>query len=382
MSTLFNSLDPTKVEKYISLLSAVGSLSRLFSESETPYLHYRAHENIYCLTLDASNESRGDVSVDAVIEGVGIGLKTFLYRNTQYEKVAEFNKLIGSYSNLSGRDLALVIAHARNDRINTTKRMYNLDSIIYHCIARKKDTFIVYEEAMDLINTGLLEVDAETDKQIDFHDDKNSYRFYRAKSTLFKRFVPGESIEFSVEIMDDPYSFILNKASVRPQIRDVIARPDEVERGAYVILPLYSDRSAPVVHERSALNQWNAGGRARSSDEVYIPIPSWIHQAFEDFFPGRDVPFSLELPGGAKIDAKVCQEGGKALMSNPNSDLGDWLLRKVLDLDEGELLTYEKLLTIGIDSVMITKRSPELFEIDFKAVGSYEDFKQTNKPTV
>ena len=52
---------------------------------------------------------------------------------------------------------------------------------------------------------------------------------------------------------------------------------------------------------------------------------------------------------------KICQDNGKALMSNPNKALGKWILRDVLSLKEGEVLTYQKLKELGIDSILITK---------------------------
>lgn len=42
-------------------------------------------------------------------------------------------------------------------------------------------------------------------------------------------------------------------------------------------------------------------------------------------------------------------------MSNPNKSLGQWLLRKVLKLQEGELLTMDKLDMAGFDSVTVAK---------------------------
>jgi hypothetical protein len=132
------------------------------------------------------------------------------------------------------------------------------------------------------------------------------------------------------------------------------------------------------VQEKSGLNQWNAGGRKRHPDEVYIPIPSWIHSQFQGFFPPRDKPFNLILPSKNHISVKICQDGSKALMSNPNQDLGKWLLRKLLKLKEYELLTYEKLEEVGIDSVEITKIDNENFEIDFKKLGSFEEFSEQN----
>ena len=147
-----------------------------------------------------------------------------------------------------------------------------------------------------------------------------------------------------------------------------------------VILPLYSEKGKKHVPEKSGLNQWNASGRARDYDEVYIPIPKFIYKIYPDFFPGRDKPFQLKLPGGRILEAKVCQDGGKALMSNPNKDLGQWLLRDVMHLQPGELLTYSKLEHIGIDSVEITKINENLYEINFKRFGSFEDFKQEHSP--
>ena len=66
------------------------------------------------------------------------------------------------------------------------------------------------------------------------------------------------------------------------------------------------------------------------------------------------------------MSAKICQDGGKALMSNPKKELGKWLLRDVLHLKEGELLTMEKLNRFGFDSVIITKIDSENFKIDVR----------------
>ncbi len=56
------------------------------------------------------------------------------------------------------------------------------------------------------------------------------------------------------------------------------------------------------------------------------------------------------------MQSKICQDGGKALMSYSNRALGQWLLMDVLGLnEEGELLLYTKLQILGIDSVRIGK---------------------------
>lgn len=128
------------------------------------------------------------------------------------------------------------------------------------------------------------------------------------------------------------------------------------------------------VFEKSGLNQWNAGGRKRDFGEVYIPIPSEIHRQFSNFFPPRDEHFSLKIPTGEVFSAKVCQDNSKALMTNPNKALSDWLLRKVFQVAEGELLTIEKMEKLGFDSVIIIKEDNGNFKIDKAKSDSYELF--------
>lgn len=61
-------------------------------------------------------------------------------------------------------------------------------------------------------------------------------------------------------------------------------------------------------------------------------------------------------------------------MTNPNKDLGRWLLRDVLNLREGELVTYEKLQEIRIDTVQINKFEDRTYEIQFKTIGTFETY--------
>ena len=139
----------------------------------------------------------------------------------------------------------------------------------------------------------------------------------------------------------------------------------------------------------SGLNQWYAGGRRRHPDELYIPIPIWIHRIFPTFFPYsleayqearrnglryKAPVFTLELPNGTKLTAKVCQENGKALMSNPNKELGNWMLRKVLQVPTGELVTYDVLEKVGVGSGIVTKLAEDHVRIDFSGLGSFSDF--------
>ena len=66
-------------------------------------------------------------------------------------------------------------------------------------------------------------------------------------------------------------------------------------------------------------------------------------------------------------------------MSNPNSALGEWILRKVLRKAEGEVVTIDDLYTYGIDSVKIisTHTRNSIGEQVFKIVftdSEYENF--------
>ena len=202
---------------------------------------------------------------------------------------------------------------------------------------------------------------------IKFSDDLHEYSFNLSKSTLSKRFLTDVFMEeFEVTVIKDPLEALKeclhdnHNISVQNNIIDTI------------YLPLYGH--GKVVYPKSGLNQWNANGRERDINEVYIPIPIKVHQQAPKFFPDRDAPFELKLPNGKLLRAKVCQSDSKALMSYSNKKLGKWILRDVLKLDKEELLTYSKLKEIGIDSVRIDKIDSFNYEINFSAVDSYETF--------
>jgi hypothetical protein len=138
------------------------------------------------------------------------------------------------------------------------------------------------------------------------------------------------------------------------------------------------------VQEKSGINQWNAGGRERKFGESYIPIPMAIHDAHPNFFPPKDVKFKLTLPNGKVISAKVCQENNKALMSDPNTDLCEWLytiIDKNLDIAKERFVeerpyTYEDLRKVGKDSVRVIKVDGEhnAYRLESSNLGSYEEF--------
>jgi len=372
-----NQQEQDKRELYYSYLKSVCALSHLFSDSEVPYLYYRASENIFCKTFNAENLSRDDFAYDAKKDKIGIGIKTFISKGSNNEKIAEFNSFSYELRNLKGEQLAYRLAELRNERIEFANRNYGVEKGIYHCIAREKNRLKIFETDYNLINIDQIQNITTSQASIQFSDKLNEYSFNYSKSTLFKKFyIPSTSIILDIDIIEDPFELILN------MFKNGIPYEKKYEMPGinYVILPLYSLRDSKdnekVVSERSGLNQWNARGRKRDYGEIYIPIPIQIHKNFPNYFPDRDTPFNLHVPTGEILNAKVCQENSKALMTNPNNALSNWLLRKVLKVKEGELLDYNKLKIIGIDSVRISKIDDNNFKIDFSKIGSYEIFRK------
>lgn len=370
----FTTLDTESNGDYLNLLSAVSKLSGLFSESSVPFINYRVAENIFCKSFNAENLSRSDTAFDAKHNSIGIGLKTFIcHKQSSNEKVAEFNQLSRQLNQLSGKELAIKLAEFRNERIELAKRVYNIDSSIYHIVARREKELLIFETDYDIIDIDNIKSIKQTNASLQFEDGNNQYLFNHSKSTLFRKFIiPHNTYKLPIEIIEDPYSLLLDLLGKK----DLKSATDTLIKGEnYVILPLYGIKSKQkFVYTKSGLNQWNASGRQRDYGEVYIPIPIDIHKKYPDFFPHRDEKFNLQVPTGELLSAKVCQENSKALMTDPNKALADWLLRKVLQLDDGELATIEKLDELGFDSVIITKSDDGSFKIDIMKTDSYIEF--------
>lgn len=402
-------------ENYKRMLTIVGKLSRLFSTSEAPYLYYRAHENIFAKYFDVDNNARHDDSADAysIEHGIGIGLKTWVGQDNQ--KVAEFGRLRPTYAGLNGMDLIQRIAEYRNTRIRTTLNAHGLQEMIYHIVKRVPGMMQIYESAFDYIDREHIVLDENrgNDNSIYFSDGNHTYHFNKSKSTLYMIFEDMELLdEFEVEIVDDPYELLETVFDEDEEAdADVVynrepritrAFTERITRYRQLCLRLYAtDRNGQkYVPERSGLNQWNANGRARDVNEVYIPYLKEDRERGQDFFPPRDTPFTLILPDGTEMDAKVCQRAyrklsdaeyenlseeekriedekslvGKSIMSNPNKVLGKWLLRDVLQIEEGTVITYDILRVYNIDCVVFTKREEGIYSVDFGELGTYERF--------
>lgn len=340
-------------DKYFEMLSLMAQLSRLFSESDVPYLDYRLAENLFCRYYKALNDARSCTAYDARISGIGIGIKTFILNNNQSkEKIAEFNKLKPTLEKLHGLDLARKIGSYRNDRMRLANNTFDVNETTYHVVGRTSGMLRIFNCPYEEVDIDNILLQKEDDKTIIFEDGKNEYSFTKSKSVLMKRFkIVGEDFkDVKIEILDNPLD-LLEEFFGKHQ-KEIVEAKKHIPGIDYVMLPLYSVRKHEVA-PKSGLNQWNANGRPRHHDEVYIPIPKTIHKLYPDFFPPRDVDFTLYLPDGKSMSAKICQADGKALMSNPNRSLGEWILRKILNKQPGELVTMDDLNRYGFNSVCV-----------------------------
>jgi hypothetical protein len=235
---------------YKHMLNIVGSLTGLFSDSEVPYLYYRVSENLFCKVFNAKNLSRSDVSVDASFDNIGIGIKTFVNGNGKsFQKIAEFNKDNISFRNLSSVEIIKKVAFLRNERIKTTKRIYKLDSMIYHCIIRLPGEIKFFECPMDIIEIDKIKEIKLNKNTLLFKDTKNEYSFNISKSTLYKRFITKNIIDsVKVEILKDPFDVLEKKFEKVKQIY----YKTKITNKPFIILPLYSiKKDKKIVYPRS-----------------------------------------------------------------------------------------------------------------------------------
>lgn len=357
----------SELKDYQKELTMIAALSNLFASGSTPMIYYRATENIYCRAFGAKNTSRSDNTADAIVDRkTGVGIKTFIYKNGgSYEKVAEFDKQLSEYSSLRGKALADKIASLRNARITTTMRIYGLTEMIYHCVLRSKTSDIyVFEIPMHEIDVKTISNVSDDGKVLVFKDKYQEYKFYRSKSTLMMRFVCNhEILKFHVDILEDPMEALTKFLDEHSALS--LARDEE----NVLVIPLYaqSKKKGCYLPEKSGLNAWNASqkNRKRDQDEIYIRYPKALQAAKPGFFPGRNQSWSMRLPDGKTLSMKLCQSGDKAIMSNPNVEIGHWLLRDVLHLKPGKIVSYEDLINAGITSIKIRKIAELEYACDF-----------------
>ena len=373
MSFYDDNTTPEEKKRYTDMLATVGSFSKLFSESERPYIASRIAENVFCKYLNAENLSRSDITADARKGNVGIGIKTWIGSSIM-QKIAEFNTQRPSCEHLSDEKMVLRIAELRNERIAFTMRNYALNEMIYHCTVREPGKILVKECPLIPIDINSINQINRNRNIITFSDDYNHYMFNTSKSTLYKDFSSMVTMdELGVKIISDPFELLekLEMQYARPSKQ----KQDNNKEDNMVYLPLYSIRKGErVVHEKSGLNIRFAAGRQRDPYEVYIPIPRSFNEKHRKFFPKRDEVFTLKLPNGKELSAKICQDGDKALMSNPNKALGHWLFDEVFKIAPTERITYATLEKYGIDSIRVVREKTGVYSVSFAVIDSYERF--------
>lgn len=196
---------------YEEMLQLVGSLSKLFSANDVPYLASRTVENAFCEFLHAENLARQDVTADAKKSRIGIGIKTWMSPNGKlfgnpWQKIAEFDKNRPYYENDEIKDLVFKIAGYRNDRIFQTKKQCGLDGMVYHCIVRIRGEIAIQECPLVPIDVEHIQNISKNRNTVFFDDGINRYKFTIPKSTLLKCFDDLRTIKrLSVDILDDPW---------------------------------------------------------------------------------------------------------------------------------------------------------------------------------
>lgn len=406
---------------YKELLQSVAAMTLLFSDGPQAYIDYRFVEKLFVLATKGKDISRSDKVFDAIVgepQKIGVGVKTFMIpgnAQASLEKVQEFTRFSGSgaFDNLSKADIAYKAAEYRNNTVIADSQEYGIDvsSSIYHCLVRSGGAGVIHEEPYPLINLEKIHpVDIqgraldnfpEGNKGIRFSDGTNIYSYSKSKSVLMKKFdltlyrtLPPIPLAIDPDIWKKISNSVVEKSltkalAVSAEQGFTSEETTKMVPGVdYVILPLYSTRgTTKTVEAASGINQWNAGGRLRKYGEAYIPIPALIHRLAPGFFPERDKSFELVLPNSTDpVNAKVCQQGSKALMSNPNDRLCRWLY-KVIDSNFSDYdferpptrkpFTYSDLQRVGRDSIMVIKErssSRLKFEIRFSELGRYEEF--------
>ena len=374
-----NLIEISNNENYIKMLSLMGKLSNLFADTDIPFIHYRVTENLFCKYYNAENLSRTDTAYDAKIGSLGIGIKTFTFdTGVSTEKIAEFNSLSSYLKQFNGHELAIQLGICRNKRMQVANDIYNINKATYHIIGRKKNALEIFNTPYEFVDTNNIKVIKDSTASLQFTDGINLYNFNRSKSVLMKKFIRPEIVtEVPVEILEDPYALLESLFS-----KDLKTLATKADSRVSVILPLYSTQKQnnKEVPLKSGLNQWNADGRKRHEDEVYIPVPRDIHNNVKGFFPDNinDI-FKLHLPDGTILTAKMCQSGLKGLMSNPNKALGNWILRKVLKIQPRTIVTREILDKAGFDSLIVYKNTHLDYSIDVCYSKSYSDFTESFK---
>ncbi len=408
---IWNRFSEEEKSEYIRFLKIFGALSGLFKDNQEgknarkPYLYYRNHEQLFVRVFKVEDLTRKDSAFDAIgnmeNDRIGIGLKTWIHtKDKTYQKVAEFNKLapiiiIPLMESGTPEEVIKKVSELRNERILLDKRLYKTNKDIYHIITRDVDIMNVIETSYDLIDIDSIELISNDEKTYTFKDKLRSYKFYKSKSVLLEEFDASKDeiiLKIPIEQFENPFELI-----------KMIELPIQENQNIYneeIYLPLYQDKKeGRIVSNCSGINIRHSKPKSKGSNtlrpefEIEIRISKWIHHVFPNFFGINALneydiknsklnDFDLVLPDGRILRGRIKQQNGKSLQTNPQSALGEWILKDVLGLKNREIVTWDLLNNLGIDSLKITKQSDKCFKITIAETGAYEKFKIDNMENI
>lgn len=324
-----------------------GSLHKLSSTNETIILNPRSVEYMLCESLNLENLSRKDSPIDALKGKIGFGIKTFLLPRlndkilTKSEKVAEFKEDSLKISQaLTDLDKIITVSYLRNQRLKTAMTNDCLNSLLYLLILRFKNQVFYYEHSYEFIDIEHIKIISSHEKNIVFTDNINTYSYKFSNSTLHQ--------DFSIEKSKIKETYNIEKIYSPEELEDKLISEKKITL-------FFSD----LLQSASGLNQGYAKGRKRDTDEIYIPIKSKIHKEYPHFFPRNkanlDMPFTVMLTNNKFATCKLCQSGRKALMSNPNTTLGKYILRFLLKVPKNHKCTINHIVKSGYTGLYLIK---------------------------
>ncbi|RZJ81922.1 MAG: hypothetical protein EOO47_02555 [Flavobacterium sp.] len=144
----------------------------------------------------------------------------------------------------------------------------------------------------------------------------------------------------------------------------------------FLILPLYSPVSKAYgeepVPQHTHLNRWNNLGGQDHDPAAVFSIPIILSHYQTNFFPAHKKRFTCLLPNGENVEAHVCADCHLFYVHQPQL-LDAWLLQTVLQLEPGQLLSYQHLNQIGVDAIILTKKTDH-YTIEVAELNAYEHF--------
>lgn len=445
--SLWNKYTLEQRKNYEEFLIMYGRLSAMFnqksSETGAPYLDSKFQETIYARSFDSRDVDTGNTPHDILSilndEKYGIGIKTWLNSNPSYQKVMQlksfkdeidpFIKKCKDESNLTKRKeneeyLARKLSEIKNKKLT---RDYDRLGLVeknnyYHYVTRDEGKLVIQETTYPLVNINKIRNTVLNDKSFEWEDDNKKYKYTFGDSQIWMKF--GENgdhtinDEIKVSILKDPFSFLRNAFN---DDKGVLVK-NKFQDALY--LPLFSDRDKKV-QEKSGLNTFftkpktKGSKKARDFYEAYISIPKFIwnenpywlgnsinltdSKSYENKINGKkSIQIMLHLPDGNTMKAIICQQGFKALQTNPQNILGKWLIRDILGFDREQesenhepihQITMEDLEKIGIGSVKIWHEFDQDYSgfeikdpnkhiyIDVASIEDYLQFKKNEIPS-